>query len=186
MTAAAHPHGNYGPSNGLAQSWTPPFITRALWGAMVEAGFHPQRHPVVHDLAAGYGRLIEDIAPFCRLVLNDVDPALTRVLKERFPSATVYTMDLRQIQPGPIKAAVGSPPWIEVEDTYLPQSYVSMISANLQPGGVFGALLPDWMMPDTDLQHVRTIRFSEADIQQHAPHIRRDWVERPVISIWRR
>lgn len=174
---------DYGPVNDLAQSWTPHGVTRRLWKALIEAGFSPQTHPVIHDLAAGHGRLVEGLAPFCRLVLNDYEPQVVNVLRQRFPKATISQADFRTLtkaQLGPVRCLVGSPPWIDDTRGYLPQHYIEKAEELLEPGGLAAFVLPDWFVPRTRLRHLRTIRPTE----QERGNAAKQWSQQPIVSLF--
>lgn len=181
---ASHPHpqGNIGPRPHLAQSWTPEPVVTLLWKGMIDCGFHPQRHPVVHDLAAGYGRLVDGVDHLVKLVLNDIDPELTRVLRQRFPGHSVTTRDFRRLDPGTIRCAVGSPPWINDGGDFLPYRYLHLLANHMAPGAIAGLVLPDWFFPDMDrLEPVMTLRPTDAQLGWAA-----GWKQRPVCAFYRR
>lgn len=181
--AQPHPQGNIGPRPHLAQSWTPEPVVSLLWKGMIDCGFHPRKHPVVHDLAAGAGRLIEGVDHLVRLVLNDIDPELTQVLRRRFPGHRITTADFRDVRPGPIGCAVGSPPWINDEDgEFLPYAYLQILARHMQPGALAGLVLPDWFFPEVDgLEPLMTLRPTDAQLGWA-----RNWKQRPTCSFYRR
>lgn len=177
---------NFGPVNQLAQSWTPHGVTRRLWDALIQAGFNPRTHPVVHDLAAGHGRLVEAISRFCQLVLNDLEPQVVGILRQRFPRPHVVTEgDFRLLPPsdvGPVRCMVGSPPWIEDKDGYLPQDYIDKAEELLAPGGICAFVLPDWFVPRTALTHIRTVRPTAAE----KGHAAKQWTQQPLVVTYRK
>lgn len=179
--AKPHPRGNIGPSPGLAQSWTPEPIVNLLWKGMAECGFHPNRFPVVHDLAAGYGRLIDRVDHMVRLVLNDIDPALTSELKHRFPQHRVSTGDFREAPLGPIICAVGSPPWINDDDgEYLPFAYMEKLSAHMVSGALAGLVLPDWFFPPVEgMRPLMTLRPADSQLGWAS-----SWSQRPICAFY--
>lgn len=178
----------YGPVNHLAQSWTPPSIARKVLRALVDAGFDPRRYPVVHDLAAGHGRLVEALSAHVRLVLNELEPGMARLLRKRFPPPhAVLQQDFRTLAPaqiGTLRCLVMSPPWIDDPSTgeWLPTQAVELAGHWLQPGGLAVFLLPDWMSPRTHLKHAGTYRLDDED-HEHAAN---DWNQRAQIVVYRR
>lgn len=181
--ATPHPEGNTGPSPGLEQSWTPDAVVDLLWNGLAQCGFHPQRFPVVHDLAAGYGKLVDRVDHMVQLVLNDIDPELTQVLKRRFPRHRVTTGDFRNVNAGRIVCAVGSPPWInDHEGEYLPHAFLVKLVRHMVPGAVAGLVLPDWFFPEIEgLRPLMTLRPTDEQLGWA-----RSWSQRPTCSFYTR
>lgn len=177
---------NYGLRNQLAQSWTPHGVARLLWRGMTEAGFHPRSHPVIHDIAAGTGRLVEGLSLFCRIVACELDPDLARLLRARFPLPhRVIVSDFRLLTPemtGPVRALVSSPPWMEDgAGEWLPDAALRVAERLLVPSGIAGFVLPDGYFPRTRLAPVATLRPSDEELE----HARHEWNQRSVIRVFR-
>lgn len=178
---------NYGLRNHLAQSWTPHGVARLLWKGMTEAGFHPRTHPVIHDIAAGTGRLVEGLSLFCRVVACELDADLARLLRARFPSPhRVIVSDFRDLAPevtGPVRALVSSPPWMEDGDgEWLPDAALRVAVRLLVPGGLAGFVLPEGYLPKTVLRPVAVLRPRDEDLE----HARHEWNQRSVIRLFAR
>lgn len=144
-----------GPNPPLGQVWTPHPVVDLLWRWMIRCGFKPgDPSATVMDLAAGDGRLVEPVGTYARLILNDIDPRLAAVLRQKYPAPhTVYNDDFRNLGKAipTVPTAVGAPPWMKSGEDYLPQRYVDVCTAILRPGGLLGLVLPHWFTPKTRL-----------------------------------
>jgi len=174
-----------GPDPSIAQIWTPRPVVDLLWRWMVRCGFQPGPGSTMLDLAAGDGRLVEPVAPYCRLLLNDIDPRLVQVLRQKFPPPQhiILQDDFRRaVRSIPLAHnAVGAPPWMQAPDgEYLPQRYIDVCAEVLVPGGLLGLVLPHWFRPRTQLVSLGEI---------HPPALSRaEWPfpEKPLIHVFQK
>jgi len=179
------PDGPYeiGPNPELAQTWSPPWLVDAFWRGVRDCGWSPgTERPLIAELAAGNGRLIDPVSEVADWILNDIDPAMAEELRQRFLGATVYCGDFRDLDIGLVDAAIGAPPWIDDDNgIWLPQAYAETCAACTGSGGLVGLILPEGFEPEVSSLQLRHEAMLDPERMAQWP-----FPERPAIHYYER